>query len=74
MIVCIVPNNAKDLYDAIKKECCFTNAIPSQVVTSNIINLNNTSRTTSVISKVAIQMNVKLGGEVWGVSIPVAFL
>ncbi len=71
MIVCIVPNTAKDVYDAIKRTCCNEYGIPSQVVTSNIINMNNMIKTKSVVTKVAIQMNCKLGGEIWGVTIPV---
>ena len=74
MIVCIVPNTNKDVYDAIKRTCCNDFGIPSQVVTSNILNMNNMNKTKSVITKVAIQMNCKLGGEVWGVTIPVRFI
>jgi hypothetical protein len=29
------------------------------------------NKTKSVITKLAIQMNCKLGGEIWGVTIPV---
>ena len=72
MIVCLVPNSNKDIYDSIKKTCCLEYGIPSQVVTSNIININNMAKTKSVVTKVAIQMNCKLGGEPWGVVIPVS--
>lgn len=74
MIVCIVPNNNKDTYDAIKKTCCIELGIPSQVVTSNILNMQNMNKTKSVITKLAIQMNCKLGGEIWGVTIPVKYI
>ena len=74
MVLCIVPNTAKDVYDAIKKTCCNDYGLPSQVVTSNIINLQNMGKTKSVVTKVVIQMNCKLGGEVWGVIIPVWLL
>lgn len=70
MFVCIVPNTNKDVYDAIKRTCCVENSIPSQVVTSNNINLNNMMKTKSVLTKIAIQMNCKLGGEIWGVNMP----
>jgi aubergine-like protein len=73
MVVCIVPNTAKDVYDAIKRTCCVDSGVPSQVITSNIINMSNMNKTKSVITKVAIQMNCKLGGEIWGVHIPVNF-
>lgn len=71
MVVCIVPNQNKDTYDAIKRTCCVDYGLPSQVVTSNIINPNNMNKTRSVITKLAVQMNCKLGGEIWGVVIPV---
>jgi aubergine-like protein len=71
MVVCIVPNTNKDVYDAIKRICCLDTSMPSQVVTSNNLNLNNMFKTKSVITKIAIQMNCKLGGEIWGVNIPV---
>ena len=31
MVVCLVPNNKKDRYDAIKKHCCIDQPLPSQV-------------------------------------------
>lgn len=71
MIVCILPNTAKDTYDTIKVTCCVEFGIPSQCVTSNILNINNMNKTKSAITKIAIQMNCKLGGEIWGVTIPV---
>ena len=74
IIVCIVPNTNKDVYDAIKRTCCNDFGVPSQVVTSNILNMNNMNKTKSVITKVAIQMNCKLGGDVWGLTIPVRFI
>ena len=64
MIVCLVPNTSKETYDAIKRICCIENSIPSQVVTSNVL---NGQKAKSVITKIAIQMNCKLGGEIWGV-------
>ena len=67
MVVCITPSNAKDTYDAIKRICCLEYAIPSQVITSNTLKKN----LKSVLTKVAIQMSCKLGGEVWGLNIPV---
>jgi aubergine-like protein len=70
LVVCIVPNTAKDTYDAIKRTCCIDFGVPSQVVTSNILNMSNMNKTKSVITKLAIQMNCKLGGEIWGVLIP----
>ena len=67
MIVCLTPGNAPDAYHAIKKLCCIEYGVPSQVLTANTLKKN----LRSVITKVAIQMSCKLGGEVWGLQIPV---
>lgn len=73
IVVCILPNTAKDVYDSIKQTCCIEFGLPSQCVTSNLINTHNMNKTKSAITKIAIQMNCKLGGEIWGVTIPVNF-
>ena len=67
MVFCIVPTNAKDTYDAIKKICCLEFGVPSQVLTTNTLGKNKRS----VLTKVAIQMSCKLGGEIWGIQMPV---
>ncbi|GIY92309.1 piwi-like protein Siwi [Caerostris extrusa] len=64
----IVPNNKKDRYDAIKKNTCLDNAIPSQVIVART--LNKKQMLMSVATKIGIQLNCKLGGEPWGVEIP----
>lgn len=69
MIVCIVPNTNKDLYSSIKRMCCIEKGIPSQVVTSRILD-GQPGKVKSVITKISIQMSCKLGGEPWGVWIP----
>jgi len=68
IVVCIVPNNRKDRYDAIKKICCVERPIPSQVVVSRT--LSKKQMLMSVCTKIGIQLNCKLGGEVWAVEIP----
>jgi aubergine-like protein len=67
IVICITPNNAKDTYDAIKRVCCIEYGVPSQVVTANTLKKN----VKSVLTKVTIQLCCKLGGEIWGLSIPV---
>ncbi|XP_005096149.1 piwi-like protein 1 [Aplysia californica] len=69
MIVTVVPNNKKDRYDAIKKSCCIDNPVPSQVVLQKT--LSKQQGLMSVATKIAIQLNCKMGGEVWGAVIPV---
>ncbi|RUS89237.1 hypothetical protein EGW08_002980 [Elysia chlorotica] len=68
MVVAVVTNNKKDRYDAIKKMCCIDNPVPSQVVMTKT--LSKKQGLMSVATKIAIQMNCKMGGEVWGTSIP----
>ncbi|BFZ18411.1 hypothetical protein BsWGS_21450 [Bradybaena similaris] len=71
IIVAVAPNNKKDRYDAIKKCCCIDNPVPSQVVLQRT--LAKKQGLMSVATKIAIQMNCKMGGEVWGVEIPMKF-
>jgi len=68
IVVCIVPNNRKDRYDAIKKLCCVEKPVPSQCVISKT--LSKKAMLMSVCTKIGIQLNCKLGGEVWAVEIP----
>jgi aubergine-like protein len=46
--------------------------VPSQVVLSKT--LQRKDMLLSVATKVAIQLNVKMGGEVWAVEIPVSIV
>lgn len=69
MVVCVLPSNKKDMYDAIKKQCCVVTPVLSQMITARI--LGKPSGLMSVVSKIAIQLNCKLGGEAWAVEIPV---
>lgn len=69
MVVCIVPNNRKDRYDTIKKICCVDNPCPSQVVVSRT--LSKKQMLMSVCTKIGIQLNCKLGGQVWAVDVPI---
>lgn len=68
MVVCVVSNKRKDRYDAIKKICCLEKPVPSQVCTAQII--DDIKKRMSVVTKIAIQMNCKLGGELWMSNIP----
>ncbi|NXD18138.1 PIWL2 protein, partial [Nothocercus nigrocapillus] len=60
---------SEDLYGAIKKLCCVQVPVPSQVI--NVQSLTGqASKLRSVAQKVLLQMNCKLGGELWGVDVP----
>uniref|UniRef100_T1IRX2 Uncharacterized protein n=1 Tax=Strigamia maritima TaxID=126957 RepID=T1IRX2_STRMM len=68
LVVVIVPNNKKDRYDAIKKFCVVDMGIPSQVIVTRSLSKKQTIM--SVVTKIAIQVNCKLGGQVWRVKNP----
>ncbi|XP_026764636.1 piwi-like protein Siwi [Galleria mellonella] len=67
LILCVLGRNFSDRYEAIKKKCTVDRAVPTQVVCAR----NMTSKSAmSIATKVAIQINCKLGGAPWTVSIP----
>ncbi|XP_025413439.1 piwi-like protein Siwi isoform X2 [Sipha flava] len=65
-IMCIIPSNRGDTYSAIKRHLCVFRAVPSQVIVLRNVQNNNLS----VITKIAIQINSKLGCAPWLVKIP----
>ncbi|KAL5017639.1 hypothetical protein ScPMuIL_007228 [Solemya velum] len=71
IVICVVPTHRKNLYDLIKKFCCVERPVPSQVIVGHTISKLNSL---SVATKVAIQINCKLGGEVWCLNIPLSGL
>ena len=72
IVMVVIPNDKGDHYAAVKKKCCLEKPIPSQCVTGTVLNKFNSKPggLMSVATKVAIQMNCKLGGEPWAVNIP----
>ncbi|NXE57473.1 PIWL2 protein, partial [Casuarius casuarius] len=69
MVLCITTGNREDLYGAIKKLCCVQSPVPSQVINAQSL-MGNASKMRSLAQKVLLQMNCKLGGELWGIDIP----
>lgn len=69
-VVCILSSSRKDKYDAIKKYLCTDCPIPSQCVLARTLTKPQTIMT--VATKIALQMNCKMGGELWSVEIPVS--
>lgn len=61
LIMCIVTNNKADRYAAIKRLCCISHAIPTQVVLTKTITPKKPGGVMSIASKVVIQLNCKLG-------------
>jgi aubergine-like protein len=77
LVMCIVLNNNADKYSLIKKKCCVERAIPSQVMVVKTITPKQGKELGSLMSvgtKVAIQINSKLGGAPWMVEIPISGL
>ncbi|KAM5170425.1 piwi-like protein 2 [Mantella aurantiaca] len=68
LLLVVISGNRDDLYGAIKKLCCVQTPVPSQVVNTRTI--SNPNKLRSIAQKILLQMNCKLGGELWGVDIP----
>lgn len=68
IVVIICPTSRDDRYAAIKKVCCAELPIPSQVINGRT--LGNEAKNRSIVQKIALQMNCKLGGTLWSVKIP----
>lgn len=71
MLLCIIGSNKNDLYNAIKKKCSVDRCVPTQIVTSRTLTNKNAM---TIATKVAIQMNCKVGGSPWTVHIPLTNL
>lgn len=63
-------SNRKDRYDAVKKFLCIDRPVPSQCVLARTLSKPKT--VFSVATKIALQMNCKMGGELWSLEIPVS--
>lgn len=74
LIFCVVSNDKADRYAAIKKKTYVERAVPTQVIKARTITPKggNVRTLISVASKVAIQMNCKLGGIPWVLKNPLS--
>ncbi|CAJ1068159.1 piwi-like protein 2 [Xyrichtys novacula] len=72
LVVCILVGNRDDLYSAIKKLCCVKSPIPSQAI--NVRTISNPQRLKTIAQRILMQMNCKLGGELWTVNVPLKHL
>ncbi|XP_071789596.1 piwi-like protein 1 [Asterias amurensis] len=70
LVVCVLSSNRKDRYDAIKKFCCNESPVPSQCIVSRT--LSKKQMLMSVCTKICMQINCKLGGELWAVEMPLS--
>lgn len=67
LVFCVVSNNRADRYCAIKKKCIIDRPVPSQVFLAKNLNSKGVR---SIATKVAVQLNCKLGGAPWSVELP----
>ncbi|KAM7332195.1 hypothetical protein ACRRTK_008903 [Alexandromys fortis] len=65
MVVCVLPDNSKQRYEEIKTFLCVEKPVPSQCVVAST--LNNERNLTTIVTKIAQQMNCKMGGALWKV-------
>ncbi|XP_061116607.1 piwi-like protein 1 [Conger conger] len=72
MVVVILPSNRKDKYDCVKKYLCVECPTPSQCVVART--LSRPQALMTIATKIALQMNCKMGGELWSVEIPLKHL
>ncbi|XP_050084461.1 protein argonaute-3 [Anopheles aquasalis] len=70
IVVLICPTSRDDRYAMIKRICCSEVPVPTQVINSRT--LMNEKKNRTIVQKIIMQMNCKLGGTLWGVDIPMA--
>ncbi len=68
LAVVLFPTMRDDRYSAVKTLCTAQTAIPSQMI--NCRTISNAAKLRSVVQKIALQINCKMGGELWAVHIP----
>uniref|UniRef100_A0A2K5ZJ95 Piwi-like protein 1 n=1 Tax=Mandrillus leucophaeus TaxID=9568 RepID=A0A2K5ZJ95_MANLE len=64
MVICILPNDDKHRYDSIKRYLCTKCPIPSQCVVKKTL---EKVQARTIVTKIAQQMNCKMGGALWKV-------
>ena len=67
MVCCVFPTARDDRYNAVKTLLCAQYPIPSQMINAKTI--GHPGKLRSVVQKIALQMNCKLGGEAWSVKV-----
>lgn len=70
MVVVVLPMLSDTRYQRIKRLCCIEFPVPSQIIVAKTINKPDQSLR-SIAQKIILQMNVKLGGELWRMNIPI---
>ncbi|XP_059617616.1 protein argonaute-3 [Phlebotomus argentipes] len=72
IIVIIFPSQRAEWYASVKKVCCYQTPVPSQVIMARNMLQANESKVRSIVMKILLQMNCKIGGTLWSVNIPMA--
>ncbi|KAB7506711.1 Piwi-like protein 2, partial [Armadillidium nasatum] len=72
LAVVIFPMPREDRYSAVKRLTCSDLGVASQCINSRTISQDQKLR--SVTQKIALQINCKLGGELWALKIPMSAL
>lgn len=70
-LMIVVPNNKSDRYSALKKKTLVDRPIPTQVVLRKNLQSKGVM---SIATKIAIQINCKVGGAPWSVELPLRSL
>lgn len=73
LVMCIMPGLSAEKYTSIKKRCYIDRGVPSQVMLGKTITPKPGKGLGSLMTvgtKVAIQINAKLGGAPWMVNVP----
>lgn len=68
IVVMIFPSMRDDRYAALKRVLCSEIPVPSQAINSKT--LKNEAKNRSIVLKILLQMNCKLGGTLWAIKIP----
>ncbi|XP_028171240.1 piwi-like protein Ago3 [Ostrinia furnacalis] len=68
LVVVICPTARDDRYATIKKLCCAEKPVASQVINARTI--MNQQKIRAITQKILLQMNCKLGGTLWNITIP----
>uniref|UniRef100_A0A1B0BTJ5 Piwi domain-containing protein n=1 Tax=Glossina palpalis gambiensis TaxID=67801 RepID=A0A1B0BTJ5_9MUSC len=72
LVLCLVPNNNAERYASIKKKSYLERAVPTQIITQK--SASNQRGIMSIATKVAIQINCKLGYTPWMIDLPLSGL
>ena len=68
LVICVLANPNTVRYNTVKQICCIQRPVPSQCVL--VKNIRNERRAMSVATKIAIQINCKIGGVPWLMNLP----